>query len=67
MVGGVAIFDLWAVVHVHVVAMKAPPDDIAEFGLGASALATGPLVPPLDERGVGLERHRFRNAPLLLF
>jgi len=48
------------------VAMKAPADGVAQFGFGASAFATGPLVPPLDKRRVGLGRHSFRYASCLL-
>jgi hypothetical protein len=62
----VAIFDLWAIFYVHVIAMEAPADDIAQFGFGASASATGPLVPLLDGLKIGLGSHRFSNALLLL-
>ena len=70
MVGEVQVFDLWVVLHVDVVAMKAPADDLARFGLDASAFAMGqrrlPLAAVLDGRSVGLGSHRFRNAPFLL-
>jgi len=59
-------FDLRAVVHVHVVAVKAPPDDVAQFGFGASAGAVEPLLPLLYERRVGIGRHSLRNTPFLL-
>jgi hypothetical protein len=70
-VGEVAVLDFWAVVHIHVVAMKAPADDLARFGFGAFAFAMGqrrlPLAAPLDEPAVsGLGRQRFRHAPCLL-
>ena len=61
--------DLWAVVRIHVVAMKAPANDLARFGLGASAFAMGqrrvPLVTLLGERSVRLGRHRFRDSSFL--
>jgi hypothetical protein len=60
------ILDLRAVIYIHMVAMKAPADDVAEFGFGATAFATGPLLPSPDERRVGLGRHSLRNASLLL-
>ena len=65
-VGEMPILDLRAVIYIHMVAMKAPPDDVAQFGFGATTFATKPLVPALDERGVGLARHGSRKAPLLL-
>jgi len=46
--------------------MKAPADDFVQFGFAAVALATGPLPPFLDERGVRLRRHCLLYAPLLL-
>ena len=59
-------FNFWAVVHIDVVAMEAPADDLARFGFYTSAFAMGALPQPLGKRGVGLGRHRFRYAPLLL-
>jgi len=67
MVGEVLGFNLWAVVCVHMVTVKAPPDDVAQVGFGTSAFAIWPLVPPLDERRVVAGSHRFRNIPFLLF
>jgi hypothetical protein len=65
----VAIFDLPAITDIHMVAMKAPANDLARFGLGASAFAMGqrrlPLVRLLDERSVTLGRHRFCDASFL--
>jgi len=40
----VAVFDLWAVTHIQVVAVQAPADDLARFGLGTSTFVTR-LVP----------------------
>ena len=65
-VGEVEVSDLWAVVHIHVAAVKAPPDNFAQFGFGASAGAMGPLLLHLRELDVGLGTYRLRNAPFLL-
>jgi hypothetical protein len=46
--------------------MEAPADDFAQFGFGAAAFAMRSVLPPLDQRRVGLGSHRFSNAPLLL-
>jgi hypothetical protein len=59
-------FNFWAVVHIDVVAMEAPADDLARFGFDTSAFAMGALPQPLGKRSVGFGRHRFCNAPLLL-
>jgi len=64
-VGEVLCFDLWAVVCIYMVAVKAPANGLAGLGFSASAFAMGSLLPLLGERGVGLGRHRFCNAPLL--
>jgi hypothetical protein len=61
----VAIFNFWVVLRINVIAPQTEADDSA-FGFGAAAFATGPFAPPLDERRVGLRRHRFRYTPLLL-
>ena len=60
------VLDFWSELRIHVVAVQAKADDLAHFGFGASAFAMGPLLPPLDERRVGLGRSRFRNTPFLL-
>jgi hypothetical protein len=59
-------FNFWAVVHIDVVAMEAPADDLARFGFDTSAFAMGALPQPLGKRSVRFGRHRFCNAPLLL-
>ncbi len=64
-VGEVAIFDLWVVLRISVIAPQTEADD-SVFSFCASALATGSLLPPLDERRVRLGRHSLRNASLLL-
>lgn len=61
-VGEVPSLDGGTVVQIDVIAMEALADNLASFGFGASAFATGTLVPPLDERRVGLGSHRFRNT-----
>jgi hypothetical protein len=54
--GEVQVFDVWAVVHVHVVAMEAPADDLAWVGLGASTfvmvqcILPQPVLPKLEVR-----------------
>jgi hypothetical protein len=70
-VGEVAVFDFSAIVLIHMVAMKAPADDLARFGFGASAFAMRQrrlaLAAPLDKPAViGLGSQRFRHAPFLL-
>src|ERR1017187_4706164 len=64
-VGEVLCFDLWVVVHIHVVAMEAPANGLAGLGFSASAFAMGPLLPLLRERLVRLGRSRFCVAQLL--
>lgn len=62
----VQVLDFWSELRIHVVAMKAPADDVAEFGFGATAFATGAFMPFLDERRVGRGRHCLGNTLLLL-
>jgi hypothetical protein len=39
--GEVPILKLGGIVHIHVIAMQAPANDLAGVGVGASAVAVG--------------------------
>lgn len=60
------VLDFWSELCIHVVAVQAEADNPALFGFGAAALAVGPFLPLLNQRSVGLRRHRLRNAPCRL-
>jgi len=60
------VLDFRSELRIHVVAVQAEADDLAHFGFGTAAFATGPHLALLDERGVGLGSCLLGNIPLVL-